>query len=305
MKTLSIRCRYDTLENIDVPEPTFSRHLTYHFHSGFLELIYWLDKDIHTAKQLHWLADIKVRIRNILPDAEFIEYDKDCNYITENPEPYTLATLSSAWRAIPKIDVEIDSEKEVEDMKEIWNRFKEQKDVVAKSEPIKLPKLPTIHEIDIMVEGDSEKIAMKEIYQPLCIHCKNLHYYRVLNFEYVLSAAIIMADRTGAIVSRKNITKVATSAFDSFSAELERNPKKYKQKLIGQDKIDDTKRRTVLLASARATAGAKSIEANRAKVSEALLNPLATKADGTPITTAIATLTGLHRKTVSRILKSI
>lgn len=278
MQSLCIRVSESTLDTHLLPEPTMTRTITTTFKSNYIECIYWLDTYLISQKQLKWIADIKTKIKMLLPDVEFIEYDKSYNYKTVSGESFNLKQLSDLWSIATK----------------------ERPDIVVKK--VKLPSLP---HLDLLVPGNLDKVVMRELYQPMCVHAKNLYYYHSFSYEALMcgiNEALGIIDYT---LSPKLKRKFCESIYNNFSKELLSYPHKYKQKLLGKDKENERINRTKKLKNARVEAGKISEANNKALILQVLDNPLIIKPNGKYNVTAIATLTGLSRPTVSKLLKDL
>lgn len=277
MQSLCIRVSESIFDTLLIPEPTMTRTITSTFDGNYIECVYWLESYLFSLKQLRWIANIKTKIKMLIPTVEFITYDKQFNYNTEHGESFNLKQLSDLWSIATK----------------------DRPDIVVKR--VKLPSLPYL---DLLVPGNLDKPVMRELYQPMLVHAKNLYYYHSFSYESVMCGINEALGIIGYTLPPKLKRKFCESIYNNFSKHLLDNPHKYKQKLLGKVKDTEVKDRTNRLKQARAVSGTKSIEANRAKVLEAIeTNPLCIKPNGNYNVTAIATLTELSRPTITKLLK--
>ena len=277
MQSLCIRVSEFNIDALCLPEATMMRYITSTKDGNFIELVYWFDTYLQSQKQIKWISNIKTKIKMYVTDVEFVTYNKQFNYETISGEPFSLQKFSELWNITTK----------------------DSKDVIVKR--VKLPPLPYI---DTMVQGNIDKIVVRELYRPLLIHSKNLYYYHSFNFEAVMSGINEALTILGLSLGYKLKNKLCQNLYDNFTKELLVNPYKYKQKLLGKDKEDERTNRTNKLIEARINKGMKSVEINKAKIVEAInSNPLCSKPDGLYNITAIARVTNLSRPTITKILK--
>jgi len=277
MQSLCIRVSEFNIDALCLPEATMMRYITSTKDGNFIELVYWFDTYLQSQKQIKWISNIKTKIKMYVTDVEFVTYNKQFNYETISGEPFSLQKFSELWNITTK----------------------DSKDVIVKR--VKLPPLPYI---DTMVQGNIDKIVVRELYRPLLIHSKNLYYYHSFSFEAVMSGINEALTILGLSLGYKLKNKLCQNLYDNFTKELLVNPYKYKQKLLGKDKEDERTNRTNKLIEARINKGMKSVEINKAKIVEAInSNPLCSKPDGLYNITAIARVTNLSRPTITKILK--
>jgi len=278
MQSLCIRVSEFNIDALCLPEATMMRYITSTKDGNFIELVYWFDTYLQSQKQIKWISNIKTKIKMYVTDVEFVTYNKQFNYETISGEPFSLQKFSELWNITTK----------------------DSKDVIVKR--VKLPPLPYI---DTMVQGNIDKIVVRELYRTLLIHSKNLYYYHSFNFEAVMSGINEALTILGLTLGYKLKNKLCQNVYDNFSKELLSNPHKYQQKLLGKDKEIERTSRIKRLSESRANAGKESIESSKQKILEALKNPLTLKHDGTYNVSAIASIIGLHRNTISKLIKDL
>jgi hypothetical protein len=268
--------------NTKVPQPNFYRNITridpsskkIEFYAK--ECFYWLDDFVFSDKQIQWLGDIKSKILKLIPEAVFVEYSTDSNYIDLSDKFFTLKTLQQTWT------------RTITDSKKSFIRK------ISKEESIVLPKL-----IPMPLSGKHEY----KLYTVLTQYATRLHYEKLFQFEYLYVASKIYNKNSEDKLLPRKLLKLTHKAFNYINQEILSNPDNFKQKLNPNDlrklrikhglsvlqKSNNTQRKT-----------------NTSKIKEAIATDKYYKADGTTLNvSAIANTLNLSRPTITAILKTL
>lgn len=286
IKCLAIKVPID----IKVPKPNFYRTMTkVNIVNGKIEVyakecFYWLDDFVYSDKQMKWLGDIKSKILRLIPEAIFVNYSRESNYMDLSDDFFNLKTLQKVWNR------KITSKK-----KTILSRLADS-DIVI-DEPEDIETMPAL--IPIGYSGKYES----NLYQVLCQYATRLYYEKMFQFEYLYVASKIYNKNSEEKLNPKKLLKLTHKAFDYISQEIENNPDNFKQKLSPRQL---RRHRIKHGATVLQKSNKRKRDTNIIKVKEAIATGRHYKADGTTLNvSALANSLSLSRPTITAILKTL
>lgn len=271
IKCVEVKLPLHIHQTTKYPEPTFYREITA-LKDGkvqvvYIESIYWFEEDIFSQKQLKWLGDCKVKIKETIPEATISTSTPETNLITASGKTFNLKNFSNVWSKIKQ------------------RKLKKQKE----ENPIVLPKL-----IPLCNNGKPEY----NLYTTLCRYAKRLHYEKLLEYEYLYQAATTYNKNIDEKLLPKKVSALAHKAYEYISQEIEKNPDKFKQRLSDK-KLRNARIKNAAKLQAR---NKKTREQNIIKVKEAIATGKYHKVDGVSVNkSALSKATRLSRKTINNI----
>ncbi len=286
IKCLAIKVPIDT----KVPKPNFYRSITkLNGLSNKTEIFareyfYWLDNFVSSQKQIQWLADIKTNVLRLIPEASFVEYSRESNYIDVSDKYFNLKSLQQAF-----------TRKITNNKKSILSRLKDGGSLVEEPEDISL--MPSL--IPMAIGGKTEA----NMYKVLTQYATRLHYEKIFNFEYLYVASKIYNKNSEEKILPKKLLQISHKAFNFIDDEIKNNPDNFKQKLEPKElrRVRINHGLTVLQKSNK-----RKRDASTATVTAAIATGKYYKSDGVTLNAkAVSTATGISYKTVRTILNKL